>query len=143
MRALRAVEPSGPYLIGGFSSGGLVAHEMAQQLRSAGEPVALLALLDPTWPSAAPLGERLRQLAGVGTPDSPRNSSAMSRRTLQRVYKSVRTRGRLATAGIVARPYASQRQVFIGLCDRMGRRYQPTPYDGPSLLVRTTDSTKR
>ena len=43
---LRAVEPAGPYLLGGSSLGGMVALEMAEQLRAAGEEVALLALLD-------------------------------------------------------------------------------------------------
>jgi thioesterase domain-containing protein len=43
---MRAVQPTGPYLIGGYSFGGLVAYEMAQQLLSCGEKVALLALID-------------------------------------------------------------------------------------------------
>jgi amino acid adenylation domain-containing protein len=43
---IREVQPSGPYLIGGASMGGMVAFEMAQRLRAAGEEVALLALLD-------------------------------------------------------------------------------------------------
>ena len=43
---LRAVQPAGPYRLGGYSSGGLLAFEMARQLQAAGEPVALVALLD-------------------------------------------------------------------------------------------------
>ena len=43
---VRALEPAGPYLLGGSSLGGMVALEMAQQLRTAGEEVALLALVD-------------------------------------------------------------------------------------------------
>jgi amino acid adenylation domain-containing protein len=48
--AVRAVQPAGPYLLGGWSAGGLVALEMAQQLLAAGETIALLALLDTTPP---------------------------------------------------------------------------------------------
>jgi thioesterase domain-containing protein/acyl carrier protein len=44
--ALRTVQPEGPYLLGGWSMGGLVAFEMAQQLCRQGHEVALLALLD-------------------------------------------------------------------------------------------------
>jgi len=44
--AIRTAMPKGPYLLGGWSFGGLVAFEMAQALRHAGEEVALLALLD-------------------------------------------------------------------------------------------------
>lgn len=47
---LRQVQPRGPYLIGGFSGGGLTAWEIARQLEDAGEEVALLALLDTPLP---------------------------------------------------------------------------------------------
>jgi acyl transferase domain-containing protein/thioesterase domain-containing protein/acyl carrier protein len=47
---LRQVQPRGPYLLGGFSGGGLTAWEMAHQLEQAGEEVALLALLDTPLP---------------------------------------------------------------------------------------------
>jgi thioesterase domain-containing protein len=50
--AVRGIQPHGPYLLGGWSGGGLVALEMAQQLRACGEPIGLLALLDTT-PSTA------------------------------------------------------------------------------------------
>jgi amino acid adenylation domain-containing protein len=43
---VRAVQPSGPYNLGGHSSGGLVVFEMACQLMEQGETVGLLALLD-------------------------------------------------------------------------------------------------
>lgn len=44
--AIREVQPQGPYLLAGYSLGGLVALEMAQRLRAAGERVALLALVE-------------------------------------------------------------------------------------------------
>jgi len=43
---LKKLQPEGPYFIGGYSFGGLVAYEMAQQLRASGESVGLLGLLD-------------------------------------------------------------------------------------------------
>jgi phthiocerol/phenolphthiocerol synthesis type-I polyketide synthase E len=46
VEAIRRRQPHGPYLLGGYCGGGLVAFEVAQQLRSAGEEIALLALLD-------------------------------------------------------------------------------------------------
>ncbi|MCC3770527.1 amino acid adenylation domain-containing protein, partial [Streptomyces sp. UNOC14_S4] len=46
--AMRRVQPSGPYAIGGWSFGGFVAFEMARQLRAAGEDIASLVLLDTT-----------------------------------------------------------------------------------------------
>src|SRR5207253_6880456 len=52
LAAVREVQPRGPYRFGGWSAGGLVALEMAQQLLGQGEPIALLALLDTTPPTA-------------------------------------------------------------------------------------------
>jgi acyl transferase domain-containing protein/thioesterase domain-containing protein/acyl carrier protein len=52
---LREVQPHGPYLLGGFSGGGLVAYEMAQQLVAAGELVAALILLDTPLPGRDPI----------------------------------------------------------------------------------------
>jgi aspartate racemase len=46
IREMREVQPEGPYLIGGRSSGGTIAFEMTCQLKAEGEEVALLALLD-------------------------------------------------------------------------------------------------
>src|SRR6266403_3610007 len=50
IKEMRARQPSGPYFIGGRSLGGVVAFEMAQQLREQSEQIGLLALLD-TYPS--------------------------------------------------------------------------------------------
>jgi len=44
--AVKALQPHGPYLLVGFSLGGLAALEMAQQLIAEGEKVGLLAMLD-------------------------------------------------------------------------------------------------
>lgn len=46
IEAMRSIQPEGPYLIGGWSFGGKVAFETAQQLRAQGEEVSLLALID-------------------------------------------------------------------------------------------------
>jgi thioesterase domain-containing protein len=46
LEALREFQPEGPYLLCGYSLGGHIAFEMAQQLYAAGSEVSLLALLD-------------------------------------------------------------------------------------------------
>lgn len=45
--AMRAIQPTGPYLLGGFCNGGVIAFEIAQQLQALGETVDLLALIEP------------------------------------------------------------------------------------------------
>ncbi len=47
---IRQVQAHGPYLLSGFSGGGITAYEMARQLKAAGEDVAVLALLDTPLP---------------------------------------------------------------------------------------------
>jgi len=46
VRSIRDVQPNGPYFLGGWCVDGLVAYEVAQQLKAAGEQVALLVLFD-------------------------------------------------------------------------------------------------
>jgi amino acid adenylation domain-containing protein len=49
IKSLRAVQPTGPYLLGGFCNGALVAYEMARQLYAQGEQVDNLVLIDPVY----------------------------------------------------------------------------------------------
>ena len=46
LEQIRIVQPKGPYYLIGFCAGGLVAYEMAQQLRIMGERTAFLALVE-------------------------------------------------------------------------------------------------
>jgi oxalate---CoA ligase len=47
---IRSLQPEGPYFIGGGSSGGVVAFEMAQQLSAQGQKVSLLVMFDTYFP---------------------------------------------------------------------------------------------
>jgi thioesterase domain-containing protein/acyl carrier protein len=60
---IRATCPHGPYVLGGYSLGGLVALEVARGLQAEGEEIALLALLDaygPNFPRRRRGSERFR-----------------------------------------------------------------------------------
>ena len=57
---MRQQQPAGPYYLGGWCFGGILAYEIAQQLRAKGEQVGLLIMIDPD----APL--RLRQAVPRG-----------------------------------------------------------------------------
>ncbi|WP_432832392.1 amino acid adenylation domain-containing protein [Dactylosporangium sp. CA-092794] len=64
---IRAVQPSGPYQLLGWSFGGAVAHQIAVLLQEAGEPVAMLALLDsyPAHGQESSSTEILDHIAGA------------------------------------------------------------------------------
>ncbi|MDQ7776705.1 MAG: SDR family NAD(P)-dependent oxidoreductase [Paracoccus aminovorans] len=63
---IRQVQPNGPYLLGGFSGGGLTAYEMARQLRAAGEEVAMLVMLDTPLPLREPVSRKDRLAIRLG-----------------------------------------------------------------------------
>lgn len=50
VKEVQRVQPEGPYRIGGWSFGGVVAYEMAQQLTAAGMQVSSLVMLDASLP---------------------------------------------------------------------------------------------
>ncbi|WP_437604207.1 MupA/Atu3671 family FMN-dependent luciferase-like monooxygenase [Sorangium sp. So ce590] len=63
---IRRVQRSGPYILGGYSFGGMVAFEMAHQLLERGETVSHLVLLDSYAPGSKILD------AALATMDAPR-----------------------------------------------------------------------
>ncbi|MCZ6775309.1 MAG: amino acid adenylation domain-containing protein, partial [Ignavibacteria bacterium] len=52
IKSVRAIQPEGPYYLGGHGLGGLVAFEMAHQLQRQGQKVALLALCESRAPGS-------------------------------------------------------------------------------------------
>ena len=47
---IRRVQPEGPYFLGGYSFGGMIAYEMAQQLRAQGQDGTVVVLFDTLCP---------------------------------------------------------------------------------------------
>jgi thioesterase domain-containing protein/acyl carrier protein len=64
LEAIKSVQPRGPYVLIGYSLGGLVTLEMAQRLSASGKKIALLAMLD-AYPHMRYLsfGQRARLIA--------------------------------------------------------------------------------
>ncbi|MCU0863926.1 MAG: SDR family NAD(P)-dependent oxidoreductase [Planctomycetes bacterium] len=63
---LREVQPHGPYYLGGYSGGGLIAFEMAQRLRALGEAVPFVGMIDTWCPQLPQRGKLARGLLHVG-----------------------------------------------------------------------------
>ena len=59
IKQIRCLQTHGPYAVAGFSFGGLVALEMAQQLQRSGERIDLLFLLDTYFQEDLPWSTRL------------------------------------------------------------------------------------
>ncbi|MCP4763154.1 MAG: hypothetical protein GY870_15370 [archaeon] len=51
IKEIKTVQSKGPYFLGGYSIGGLIAFEMAQQLKRQGDEITFLILLEPISPN--------------------------------------------------------------------------------------------
>ena len=58
---MRSHQPQGPYRIGGYCFGGVVAYEMARQLEKVGEQVSVLAMFEGSIPESGPVRPTVQQ----------------------------------------------------------------------------------
>src|SRR5207245_8817734 len=87
---LRTVQREGPYFIGGYSFGGMVAYEMAQQLRERDEQVGLLALFDTYPGNLTPVASSvLRLLVKPYHQNLSRHLPKITKPSLQRRLKAL------------------------------------------------------
>ncbi|MEU7004579.1 amino acid adenylation domain-containing protein [Nonomuraea sp. NPDC046570] len=144
LREVRAVQPHGPYRLGGWCLGGAVAYEMARQVQAAGEEVELLALfsssiLDPVPPEYA-MDESVAMLGAFG------DHLPITLEELRAIEPPKRFDHVINLAqGDLARPdvnSADDLRRLVGAFQRHARavlayRDTPrTPYQGPMLMVR-------
>jgi len=138
--AIRRVQPHGPYLLAGYSLGGLVTLEMAQRLTAEGEKVALLAMLD-SYPDIRYLSfaQRVRLVTRLAT---RRATSAMKLPAAEAFSLVVRpSRGRSGAPRVSYQP-----PVNVSITPAMQRarecdylaltRYRPRFYAGTIRFVR-------
>ncbi len=136
--ALQAIQPHGPYLLGGYSGGGVLAYEMAQQLQQKGEEVALLVLIDTYHPaiSSRPFSwpERLHRLRDEkldffkgfwqGKLVYPVSLTYIMNRYVKRGKRV---------------PFKFRRPVLEYFFFKTKQQYKPEPYHGQVLLVRSNE----
>jgi thioesterase domain-containing protein len=151
--SLRGLQPAGPYRLGGWSMGAVIAFEMAQQLTRAGEAVELVALLDAACPVGEPGGDEgpealaawfARDLAGRAGLDPaalPPSLPPAGRDPLDALLEWARAAGALP-AGVERSEVAGLFGLFQSNLAAL-RRYAPQPYPGRLLLVRAAERPDR
>jgi amino acid adenylation domain-containing protein len=131
LAALREIDPVGPYCLSGFSSGGVVALDMAQRLENEGANVDLVILFDTLapWRNEEHVGlyDRIR-LAPKASP------KIVGRWIEERVKKTFEFSAPPATPELTDIERRSQR--VLAAMNRATRRWKPTPYNGAVLLYR-------
>jgi amino acid adenylation domain-containing protein len=65
IQEIRAMQPTGPYFLSGYSFGAMIAFEMAQQLLEQGQSIGLLAFLDGSSPLATTTRPSLLKTLGI------------------------------------------------------------------------------
>ena len=153
LRYIRAHQPKGPYLLGGYSAGAQIAFEMARQLAAQGEAVDQLVLLDtyapniPTLanhfdPASVPINLTLRERVPLELENlRHRGIGQIGARVSSKVRSVLRTwrLDRLVTeTPLLAR---SHRAAVAWL--EAARNYQGGSYDGSVSLVMTKANTPR
>lgn len=156
LQEIRSVQPEGPYYLGGWCLGGLVAYEMAQQLSRAGEEAALVAMIQVRtvpyceYPSGASalrkavwaVEDRAKlQLDSLRTAESKttylqeiahRASTILG----ERVGRSVRrSRGQSEKGTTIA----SRIEAVSNAHNEAYWNYRPQPYGGPVLAFYATE----
>jgi amino acid adenylation domain-containing protein len=154
IQEIRTVQPHGPYFLGGFSAGGLVAYEMARQLHNAGERVAFLALFDSYVDVAG--GYWLKSFYS-------RRAMRMSLLALKSSWHLIKTEGLLSVLGKKFQNMGVNIRIMVWLMlghisgrqksgtaahprflnpheafTRAIRAYSPGPYPGPAISFRST-----
>ena len=143
VRVLRDHQPEGPYRLAGLSFGGLLAYEMAQQLRQQGEDVQCVMLFDTSCPQGgwALAGRWLRwqwqRLSSQGGSGLWR--SAIRRLGQLRALLSPRL-GPMHPLDADAREDMARLQARDRIYQRARRLYRPRTLSVPVLLVRASET---
>jgi thioesterase domain-containing protein/acyl carrier protein len=146
---VRSVQPDGPYQLAGYSLGGVVAFDMARQLRAAGQTVGLVALLDSQlWspPMALSIWQKLR----LHWQNVRRNSNAVRRHYLRarwQLFVERIRRGNFRRAEddlIEGLALSSSSRKVARVHWQAWRNYEPGIYDGTlTLFVAQQDPSLR
>ena len=89
-REVKKIQPEGPYMFTGFSFGGLVAFEMARQMKESGEDVRLVALLESILPKMLKKTTLTRRVTEYYKNWKRQGTYSVMRQGLQRLYYSWR-----------------------------------------------------
>jgi len=151
VKEVRLFQPQGPYYLGGFSAGGLLAYEMAVQLSAAGEQVAFLALFDSYIEGAGGYwlksfySKRALRMSIMAARYSLYNlrkygARYVMRKKMRNMFVNLRIMFWLlvgkksgGTEGGESSRYLTIPEAFT----RAIRVYEPKPYSGSAVLFRT------
>jgi thioesterase domain-containing protein len=146
VRQIRALFPTGPYHLAGYCFGSIVAYEMAQRLRRAGQQVGVLAAFN--GPSPAYIRRRHEQAVQdpVRRTATPKPKVGLLRKVVRGLAWRARAVRRRLNLGFHVRrllplpvPERLRDNWFRILNNRAEVRYEPEPWEGPMFVFRSRD----
>lgn len=153
---LTSFQPQGPYFLGGFCFGGLLALEAAQQLTAAGHEVALVVMIQSTHPDARRFKQnatafhrwwyRATTRVRLEMEYISQKGKGYVRERCQRVWDFGRARTAIAIDKMTGnRPADPSRLPTLYAYEALGiehkkamEKYMPRPYGGDVLLIRAS-----
>jgi acetoacetyl-CoA synthetase len=135
LKAVKEIQPAGPYYLSGFSLGGLITLEMAQRLSASGEKVALLAMLD-AYPHVSTLspGQRVRLAARQASLRATRIANQIIDPQPDEEKTSAEKEELVVTTEAMLRVRESDKRAL--------QRYRPRYYSGEIKFVKAAISTE-
>ncbi|MBW4591328.1 MAG: non-ribosomal peptide synthetase, partial [Aetokthonos hydrillicola CCALA 1050] len=145
IEAMQTVQPQGPYLLGGWSFGGLVAFEMAQQLQAQGQQVSFLGLIEAYAINSSSEEEELQEdgvfLLNLLTMDKPVQDNSILLQRIQQLEPDEQLRHVIEyarSANLISLDFGvAEARGLIELFNshfRAGCSYIPQPYPGKVTL---------
>jgi thioesterase domain-containing protein len=141
VKAIRSQQPSGPYQVVGYSFGGIVAFEVAQQMVAEGETVSLLGLFDTLeWHYGDKVDELLRPGERIDAIRAHLNGIFFGKDGLNYFSKLLTAKLLSAKHQILRslrRPIAQENTSIEEANAYAGAAYRPKPYRGKLVLFRS------
>lgn len=156
LKEIRAIQPTGPYFMGGYCFGGYLALEAAQRLRVAGQAVGLIVMINSAtnaFPQYSPGTTRLHRLAYAVAYRAALEWYELSHLSFcgkcarfasrfTRVYEVLRARVEMrleklpegSPLRVKSHSLTAHLEVLAAANDRAWARYRPKPYDGKVLF---------
>ncbi|MFA5956079.1 SDR family NAD(P)-dependent oxidoreductase [Hyphomicrobium sp.] len=141
LEEIRIQQPRGPYLLAGYSGGGVVAFEMARQLTELGEDVPLVVFFDTYHPQmpiqSVDFRRRVSRLRHEGL-SYLRHVAKVRRDWLREVYERRQIEKCLRQAKIV--PFELRDRQLTDNFGRAAFQYSPQPWSGRAILFRAASA---
>jgi len=135
--AIQSIQPKGPYQLLGWSSGGMLCYEMAQQLGRAGETVSFLGLMDTSLPDYSkrnPSEKELMHAFAVTFGYEDLWKQPKKAKTREELQQRILAANRLPM-GLDFPQFQRFYAVFCNTLSIYGH-YMPKPWSGPFTLFR-------